>query len=268
MGDGELPASGRGGRVWATLAVMGVLGLMGVATASGSWTAGEPRVDFGQTVAATPPSSPRPTPTLPNGASTIDEYGATCDRVADRILQTNNNTMNTWDRQEVLACMADRLEGRTPATAPGAVDADDLANYFNVIIRSDKRQLVIFSEGPLPPSALVRIGPIPSGFSIVQRTDALSRARLDTMVRKADEAIERALGDRADVITATINPGYDGRSIDVSVSDERLACDGDGNDPVPDDAELAVVKRAALPAFPGLDVRVDGVANCLPKAGG
>jgi hypothetical protein len=108
------------------------------------------------------------------------------------------------------------------------------------------------------------MGPIPSGATVEQQTDGVSRRHIDEMTAKAEAAIDRVLGGLKDDITVTINAMGDGRSIDIGVSDDRLPCEGDADDPRPEEAVVALVQRAAAPQFPGLIVETQGTAGCFP----
>lgn len=261
MKDEGLTGAQRGRRPWiavGAVAVATALGVSGVVTASARWTADAPTVDDTRSAPDSASTAPRPEPATSAVVSTIDAYGPTCDLVADRLRQ-DDGTLTPQARLEVLRCLADRLEG-----GPGTPAVDDLANYYGGVFAGYSRGLVIYSEGPLAASAIDRLGPIPTGVTVTQRTDSLSKARMRARVRAGTNAINRSLGDRADDVTIILNAGADGRSVRVDVYDRR-ACDADPAGTTPSPRDLDAVERAARATLDGLDVVVES-AVCLPAA--
>lgn len=267
MGDGDRMPTERGARVWSVLAVAGAIGLVGVAVASGSWTADEPRVDVTPVIAVASPIPAAPALTPPNGSSTIDQYGPTCDRVADRIRQTNNGEMPFGGRQEVTTCLIGRLVAKAPTNSRwvggrwetillGSDPAPDVADLAGIATGRDERRIIIVSDGALPSSALLRLGPIPAGFSVEQRTSGIPDARRDARERQLTREIS-AVGSGSTAVAATVVLSIDGRFADITVTAPNLPCTDDPATSTPSPASVTQVRALAEQRLPGVSINVD-----------
>jgi hypothetical protein len=267
MGDGDRLPTGRSARALAALAAAGALGLVGVAAAPGSWTADEPRVNGPQPIAVASPITAAPTLTPPNGASNIDEFGPTCDRVADRIRQTNNGEMPFGGRQEVTACLIGRLVAKAPTNSRwvggrwetillGSGPAPDVADLAGIATGRDERRIVIVSDGPLPSSVLLRMGPIPAGFSVEQRTSGIPDARRDARERQLTRELS-AVGSGSTAVAATVALSIDGRFADITVTAPNLPCTDDPATSTPSPASVTRVRALAEQRLLGVSINID-----------
>jgi hypothetical protein len=175
--------------------------------------------------------------------------------------------MPLWGRQEVIDCMTTRLVaqeptnerwlgGRNEATLTRVDSATDLANLAGIAIGPDERRIVIVSEGPLKSSVLLRLGPIPSGFSVEQRTSGIPDARRDARERQLTQELS-PVGSGSTAVAATVALSIDGRFADITVTAPNLPCTDDPATSTPSPASVTRVRALAEQRLPGVSINID-----------